>query len=823
MARSPRQLLRIVAAIGVLPLLVLGQHSETAAAEGTPLVRVYGASEFPELAAGISLPGNQQYTFKVWTPTRDVWSMSVDGRTISLDLKQEGDDLTPRWRTLGSIAVQEPSRIRILTELPEVISEKDQDSSKRSQSNKKTTPKALPSYLVVCSDPELDPSSILALVRGNSETVAPVLDLRRNLVRSNQEGSHFQAPETLKAWQDRAKAVREQLWVALGLWPLPPKTPLHPWVYGRTERDGYTIEKVVLETFPGFTLSGNLYRPAGNSTGRPIILSPHGHWPEGRVSDDLQQRCIRWAKLGCVVFLYDMVGYADSKPFGHQFLNDRLRRWGLSLATLQTWNSIRALDWLSTLPDVDPTKVGCTGESGGGTQTFLLTALDPRVTVAAPVVMVSDTFQGGCVCENCAGLRWGTDNVEFAALAAPRPLKLVGATGDWTKLTLLRAFPAIRDVYSQFGVPDRVEADVFNFPHNYNQTSRNAVYGFMAKWLLGIEDRTRTLEGEQTPEKPEALYTFNKSHPAPWDRMDAARLEAYLVDQRERQLNELAPGADSTHWEAAKAGLLKTLSIRVGLKNPTPDELETLNGRTTRIKNLSVEHFWVGRKGTGERIPVVRWAPEAPNGRATIVASSAGKHGLLNESAQGPSRLVRSLLDRGQTVVGFDPLLVGESFDATAPAFRRPHVVHFETYNPSLAADQIQDLATVVAWTRAQPGVRELSLVGLGEGGAQVLLASPLLQEISRTAVDLAAVDPKDGSLPLPQSLDLPGLLQFGGLKAAAALTSPRSLWIQRPGRDIQQKWPRRAYRLDGSSHLLRITSEKAKSEAIASWIDTGH
>src|SRR5206468_2650501 len=120
----------------------------------------------------------------------------------------------------------------------------------------------------------------------------------------------------------------------------------------------------------------------------------------------------------------------------------------------------------------------------------------------APVVMVSDGFQGGCVCENAAGLRIGTDNVEIAALAAPRPLKLVGASGDWTARTMFRAYPQIREVYALVGSPGRVEAEVFHFPHNYNQTSRNAVYAFMARWLLGIDDPERTREGEQSPEGP---------------------------------------------------------------------------------------------------------------------------------------------------------------------------------------------------------------------------------------------------------------------------------------------------------------------------------
>ena len=138
----------------------------------------------------------------------------------------------------------------------------------------------------------------------------------------------FQAPATAAAWRDRVAHVRDQMLVTLGLWPMFPKTPMNPRIYGKLSRDGYTIEKVVLETFPGFTLSGNLYRPIGATGKMPGILCPHGHWDDGRVNPEVQQRCIRWAKLGCVVFLYDMVGYNDSKPFPHEFLDDRLRQLG---------------------------------------------------------------------------------------------------------------------------------------------------------------------------------------------------------------------------------------------------------------------------------------------------------------------------------------------------------------------------------------------------------------------------------------------------------------------------------------------------------------
>ncbi len=155
--------------------------------------------------------------------------------------------------------------------------------------------------------------------------------------------------------------------------------------------------------------------------------------------------------------------------------------------------------------------------------------------------MVSDTFQGGCVCENAAGLRHGTDNVEFAAMCAPRPLFLVGATGDWTKMTMERAYPAIRGVYSLVGSTDRVGAQVFDFPHNYNQTTRNAVYAAMGRWLLGIDDPDRTREGKQQPEKPEDLFTFDTGHPAPPNRKTPDQLEADLIETRHRQLDELSP------------------------------------------------------------------------------------------------------------------------------------------------------------------------------------------------------------------------------------------------------------------------------------------
>jgi hypothetical protein len=790
------------------------------------------ASDFPRLAGGIDpgIVGDAEVL--VWATGQEQWRLTSSGGTLTLNFQKKPGDPAPSWQRIGKVNLPSGRAVKLVVvddgakgdqESPTSAASKAQakDQTKAEARQRSKAPSPVPALLVLTTDPKPASEPSLDLIRGRIDTIEPPHDRRRGLVRSNSDGAEFQAPTTAAAWRDRALHLREQMRVALGLWPMFPRTPLEPKVYGKLDRGDYTIEKVVLETFPGFTLSGNLYRPAHAAGTMPGILCPHGHWEDGRMNPEVQQRCIRWAKLGCIVFMYDMVGYNDSKPFTHNFLNDRLRRWGLSLPTLQTWNSIRALDWLTSLPDVDSARIGCTGESGGGTQTFLLTALDNRIAVSAPVVMVSHGFQGGCVCENAAGLRYGTDNVEFAALCAPRPLKLVGATGDWTALTMSRAFPAIRGVYSLLGSTDRVSAEVFDFPHNYNQTSRNAVYGFMAHWLLGMDDSTRTREGKQQTETSEVLATFDGKHPAPAGRKTPEQLESYLISTLGRLIDELAPSASAANWDAAKMLIGTSLKVRVGVVNPSPDEIAVQEVRRAHREGLTVVHSLLGRRSTGEAIPVVRLIPTRASGKLTVLADSRGKAAIATDSGE-PSDLVRALLALGQSVVGFDPLFVGESLDSRQPLARRPDTAHFETYNPVVAADQMQDLATILAWARAQADVREVSLIGQDLSGPQVLLARSLLEGLARTVVELRDLPDPDSTAAYPAALDLPGLYQFGGFKAAAALAAPDPLWIHGASSSAVAGWARPAYSLAGAAESLRIDQQKPSAEQVARWVDSG-
>src|SRR5207237_3391446 len=130
---------------------------------------------------------------------------------------------------------------------------------------------------------------------------------------------------------------------------------------------------------------------------------------------------------------YDMVGYNDSQQLPHTFSGQREYLWGLSLSGLQLWDSIRALDFLESLPYVRRDAIGMTGESGGGTQTFLASAVDPRIAVSVPVNMISLHMQGGCLCENPPGLRLEKTNVELAATIAPRPTPRIPLPGEYTE------------------------------------------------------------------------------------------------------------------------------------------------------------------------------------------------------------------------------------------------------------------------------------------------------------------------------------------------------------------------------------------------------
>lgn len=325
-------------------------------------------------------------------------------------------------------------------------------------------------------------------------------------------------------WEKRAALIRQGLITGGELQNFPTKNPLKPRLHSKREYAGYTVENVAFESFPGFFVTGNLYRPTRKQASYAAILSPHGHFKDpktmGRFHETVQKRCATLARMGAIVFAYDMIGYGDSDQGQHQ-----APRVPAKALSLQMNNGLRALDFLLSLPKVDPKRIGITGESGGGTQTFLLTALDKRIAVAAPVVMVSAHFFGGCTCESGLPIHKSahhqTSNVEFAALAAPRPLMLVSDGQDWTKNTPEVEYPYIRNIYKLYGQEKMVEnVHLPDEGHDYGINKRKAVYPFFAKHLRLDLSQVKNARGEIDEstvqvEQPDKLRVWNASHPKP--------------------------------------------------------------------------------------------------------------------------------------------------------------------------------------------------------------------------------------------------------------------------------------------------------------------
>ena len=457
---------------------------------------------------------------------------------------------------------------------------------------------------------------------------------------------------TLDAWKTRAEYLREHVLASAGLLPLPDKTPLNPVVFGEVTRADYRVSKVYFESLPGFFVTGNLYRP-GSDGPFPAVLSPHGHWTYGRLENTPTTsgpaRAIGLARQGFVVFSYDMVGYNDSRQLPHTFGGRRESLWGLSLAGLQLWNSIRALDFLESLPYVRRDAIAATGESGGGTQTFLLAAVDDRVKVAVPVNMISLHMQGGCLCENPPGLRLGTTNVEIAATIAPRPLLMVSATGDWTKETLEVEYPAVRAVYELYGAADRVQAVRMTAEHNYNKDSREAMYAWMARWLQGAPADVKISEKGYTVEPlPDLLVFHQRALPA--EAVTAAQLTDAWIAGARRQLGT-TPSADAsaalrhalglTPSPAPAAGSPPAFRRTVLLAHSDPAVGKALTSAGFAVSPIGltpldaeaaakVRHFdTYNRTAAGRRVEEIAGAVAANPGAAIVADGDAALAALL--------------------------------------------------------------------------------------------------------------------------------------------------------------------------------------------------
>ncbi len=641
-------------------------------------------------------------------------------------------------------------------------------------------------------------------------------DTRLLRMKTTRSAIKFPPFFSQQQWQKRAGELRKHILISAGLWPFPPKTPLHAHIFGKIKHPDYSVEKVYFESYPNFFVTGNLYRPLGKSGPFPAILTPHGHWKHGRLENSetasVPGRCINFARQGYVVFSYDMVGFCDSKQISHKFAQDRLSQaLGINLLGLQLWDSIRSLDFLESLPDVDTTRIGCTGASGGGTQTFLLTAVDPRVKVAAPVNMVSAHFQGGCLCENAPGLRLNASNVEFAAMAAPRPLLLVSDTHDWTKNTPWVEYPMVKKVYDLLGAGEKIHYVQFDFPHNYNKASREAVYAWFGKWLLKKTNPENLKERPFAVDPSSALSVFPNGRPP--GHLTADTLKANLIRLAAQQLAEFWPKDSLSLRQFQK---IYGTALREILAAHRPEHVVFHPVGGWQGENYLLRKLLIARKGKFDWIPAIFVEPAHSYGSAVLVVSGKGKGSLFSPRSQDLSKWIRFLLHKGVAVLAIDPFGVGEHILLKGTKTERDEKVnYFTTYNRTKVQEQVQDVLTSTVALEKLSGVNKIGLIGLGKGGPVALLSASLEKNFQKILVDATALEAKKKNLLL--SYFVPGLGRIGDFTTAAAFISPQPLTIygcsSKTALDVNRI--RQVYHLHKGENQFRVLEGKLTSGRI--------
>jgi hypothetical protein len=559
-------------------------------------------------------------------------------------------------------------------------------------------------------------------------------------LRTLESHCPFTPPATREAWDRRAAELREQLLVTQGLWPMPRLDPVKPRIHGRIRLDGYTIDKVVFESLPGLFVTGNLYRPDPLPAGSrmPAVLCPHGHWDNARFHDlppekialqlatgaerfasaarnPMQARCVQLARMGCVVFHWDMLGYCDSTQISferaHRFAKqERVTEltdagWLLfsplaeshvqSVMGLQTLAVLRSIDFVVSLPEVDPLRIGITGASGGGTQSFIGAAIDPRITVAFPAVMVSTGMQGGCTCENACGTRVGTGNVELASLIAPRPLGLTAAN-DWTKTMPEDGFPQLQQLFGLFSKRDNVALfPALQFGHNFNHVARTSMYGWMNRHFgLGLAEPVLERDFQWLGRDDLTVWEAGQVRPEGGEACERRLLKNFRHTIEDQLTALLAADGQAEYVQTMRTGWKVVLGLTTGGIEPA---IATATG-------------------------VDAWQLVSPSDGTWSVKTIADQ---LKEVAQGSLSIVATPKAGGQRR-RYAVALSGHAWDDAGgiatlgeqPLVDNPRLAAAYTYcyNLPLVARRARQLAATLAWLHDAAPDDTLTVAGSGAG-----------------------------------------------------------------------------------------------------------
>ena len=554
---------------------------------------------------------------------------------------------------------------------------------------------------------------------------------------------------TAEAARARQKAVRERWLAAIG--PFPERCPLNPKVTGTLEREGYRIEKVIYESRPRHHVTANLYLPAKGKRPFPGVLLPCGHSHNGKASPAYQSACILLARHGFAVLCYDPIDQGErfqtldarGKPLvggttAHTLVDVGARLVGGGTANFRIWDGIRSIDYLVSRPEVDAQRIGCTGNSGGGTMTCYLMATDERIFAAAPSCYVTSlervlpTIGAQDGEQNItAQVALGIEHADYVTVRAPKPTLVLTATKDFFSIDgSWEAFREAKRLYGILGHGERV--DLFEYPdnHGFSQPRRQAMLRWMRRWLQGIDD---------APVEPAAkLSTDAELQCTPSGQVVHDLKGATTWDLNLQRAKALAPQRAAFWKDTPKAKCLaevrRLAGIRLSTVVPPVQSVGTL-----RRAACVVEKLVIARKGEVP-VPALLFAPTQKKGKLPAVIYVDGRGKARDAAPGGP---VEKLAEAGHVVLSIDCRGFGE----TAPT--KPRRYAGTEYRLTYAAvmlgrcllgQRVEDVLAALRVVAGRPEVdaARIRVVGIERGGPVVLHAAALDRRIAAVTVERA-------------------------------------------------------------------------------------
>ena len=579
------------------------------------------------------------------------------------------------------------------------------------------------------------------------------------------------------AFKAHQRQLRERLLACAGLWPLPERVPLTPQSSSPLDHEWCTVRRIAYRLWPGVYSTGLLYLPKQFAERpAPAVLCPHGHWANGNAHPEVQKRCLALARMGYVVFSSTQNHYEDPAL-------------GISHQTLMIWNNIRALDYLTSLPEADAGRIGCAGASGGGLQAQMIVALDGRIKAATIVGMTCDyreiLFPGShhCGCNHFPNIMRHTDEPELSALGLPAAVQYL-TMNDWTRTFAQNNFPAVRRLYEANGMADRVECHYWPTGHSYDKPKRERTYAWMEKWLRGRDPGGPVPEPEVTTFPVHALTGLKAPMPGNKGFGEISRLVAKRIGYAVPELSS------REQWATWRDGMRAALGELLGKPLPRRDILRSMG---TEVRDgLSLQRLACPSEGD-ILVPALLLRPSEAKGKlpVVVICDSRGKGELLAATGQdSPSELAR----RGALVVLSDVRFTGETALASF-AGRTGHFLKFKLCSPGgegepksfpavwqrnamlwgrpLPAMAVTDIQAVLDAVLARPDAdpASVTLIGRGDVAVAALFAAALDPRIAAADINLASKCFRARTLPL-----VPFVLQHGDVLEFAALLADRRL-----------------------------------------------